>query len=122
MAFKFCSLFCLHVISVLLTYFSVNVCSHYFYNFQKKVLDLNGPDKNKQCLSVRNFGIQSAVIVVVVCSAFTAYTSLCRGLKYLLKVRYIILVYPNLARFLYKNIKKITKFVFDNTNFHRLCV
>ena len=30
----------------------------------------------------------------------TAYISLCRGLKYLLKVRYIILNYPSVARFL----------------------
>ena len=35
-----------------------------------------------------------------VCSASTAYTSFCRSLKYLLKVRYIILIYPIVARFL----------------------
>ena len=35
-----------------------------------------------------------------ICSASTAYTSLCRGLKYLLKVRYIISNHPNVARFL----------------------
>ena len=34
------------------------------------------------------------------CSMSTVYTTLCRGPKYLLKVRYIILVYPNVTRFL----------------------
>ena len=41
-------------------------------------------DKSKKCLS----GILS---IVVDCVFTPAYTSLCRGLKYLLKVRYIIL-------------------------------
>ena len=44
-------------------------------------------DKPKKCLSV------------VVCDASTAYISLCRGLKYLLKVRFIILIHPNVAWF-----------------------
>ena len=35
----------------------------------------------------------------VVCSASAVYVSLCRGLKYLLKVRHIIRNYPNVARF-----------------------
>ena len=47
------------------------------------------------CLSA----ISEFCLSVVVCSASTTYTSLCRGLKYLLKVRFIILVYPNVARF-----------------------
>ena len=50
-------------------------------------------DNSKKCLSVGNSGILS-VIVVVVCVLAPAYTSLCRGLEYLLKVRYIILVDP----------------------------
>ena len=50
-------------------------------------------DNSKQCLPVSNFGILS----VVVCSASAANTSLCRGLKYLLKVPYNIQKYPNLA-------------------------
>ncbi len=37
------------------------------------------------------------VVVGVLCSASTAYTGLCRGLKYLLKVRYINPNYPNVA-------------------------
>ena len=44
-----------------------------------------------------------------VCSASTAYTSICRGLKYLLKVKYIILNCTNVTQFLMseKNITKI---------------
>ena len=49
-------------------------------------------DNSKKYLSVGNFGI-----LFVVCSAYTAYTSLCRGLKYFLKVRYFIINYPNVA-------------------------
>ena len=37
---------------------------------------------------------------ITVCSASTAYTRLCRGLKYLLKVPYIITNYPNVVGFL----------------------
>ena len=44
-------------------------------------------DNSKKCLSV-------------VCVLAPAYISLCRGLKYLLKVKYIILVDPLRARFL----------------------
>ena len=36
----------------------------------------------------------------VLCSASAIYTSFCRCLKYLLKVRHIILVYPNVVGFL----------------------
>ena len=43
----------------------------------------NNKDKNKKCLSIS--------------SATTAYTSLYRGLKYLLKVSYIILDYLNVV-------------------------
>ena len=59
------------------------------------------------------------------------YTSLCRGLKYLLEVRYVILVYPNVVRFLLfktfclgrsktlpcvrKISQKLTALVFGNT-------
>ena len=57
----------------------------------------NISDKSKKCLSVGNFRILS----VGVCSASTAFTSLCRGPNYLLNVRYIIIVYPNVAGFLF---------------------
>ena len=123
--------------------FIVALCSHNFCNFQKKnVLDPNGPymfvlDNSKKCLSIDNFEIPS-----VVCSASAAYISLCRGLKYLLKVRYTILVYCNVARFLISNTvfccrietlpyawKNITKNIEicvwkDTTspNFYRMCV
>ena len=57
-------------------------------------------DNSKKCLSVGNSGILSVVVVVVVCVIAPACTSLCRGRKYLIKVRYIILVDLNSARFL----------------------
>ena len=44
-------------------------------------------DRSKKCLYVGNFGIVS-----IVCSASTAYKSLCRGLKYLLEKLYFILI------------------------------
>ena len=90
---------------VVLGYFSVALCSYYFCNFRKKgprpkwTIYKHVSDNSKKCLSVGNFGILSVVVVGVLCSASTAYTGLCRGLKYLLKVRYIILVDPNGAGF-----------------------
>ena len=50
-------------------------------------------------MSVGNFG----TLFSSVCVLAPTYTSLCRGLEYLLKVRYIILVYPNGAGFLIFN-------------------
>ena len=84
-------------------YFSVTLCSHYFCNFRKKVLDPNGPYISTFQTILRNFClsvISEFWLSSVVCSASPAYTGLCRGLKYLLKVRYIILNDPNVARFL----------------------
>ena len=101
-----------------------------------KVLDPNGLYINlsqTKIWNIDNFGILS----VVVCSVFAAYTSFCKGLKCLLKVRYIILLYPKLTEFLIfefltlfgqvKNIalclKKIsekwTAFVFGSTYPHQ---
>ena len=40
---------------------------------------------------------------LIVCVLAPAYTSLCRDLQYLLKVRYIIIVYPNIVAFLISN-------------------
>ena len=59
-------------------------------------------DNSKKYLYIGNSGILSVVIVVVVivCILALAYTSLCRGLEYLLKVRYTILVDPNGVGFL----------------------
>ena len=48
----------------------------------------------------RFLGYFSVPLCSVVCSASTAYISLCRGLKYLPKVRYIISNHPNVVRFL----------------------
>ena len=77
-------------------------CSHFFYKFQKKgprpkwTIYKHESDKKEKCLSV----IEKICLFSVVCSASAVYSSLCRGLKYLLKVWYIILVYPYVARFL----------------------
>ena len=98
-------------------------------------------DKNQNCLSVSYSGILS----VFVCSAFTAYSSLCRcrGLKYLLK-KYrisskIILTWPDFwfsrlfvwacrkhCPMFEKNITKINVICvwlnISSPNFHRLYV
>ena len=39
--------------------FEVTSCAHYFFDFQKKVIDPNKhvSDNSKKCLSVDNFGI-----------------------------------------------------------------
>ena len=73
-------------------------------------------------IQLRFFGLLS------VCSASAVYTSLRRDLKYLLKVRYIILIYPNVAEFfIFNNVfcfrmetlsymsQKLTAFVFGKT-------
>ena len=60
-------------------------------------------DNSKKCLSVVNFGLLSVVVVVVVCSAFLAYISICRGLEKLLKITFIIWNHPNVAGFLIFN-------------------
>ena len=54
-------------------------------------------DKNKKCVTFDNFGILFAVIEV--CGTAPVYTSLCRGLKYLLKIPYFI-GYSNMTEFL----------------------
>ena len=67
----------------------------FFCHFRKKVLDQNGPYIStiqtilrNVCLTViLEFSLPSSVCVFA-----PAYTSLCRGLQYLVKVRYIILV------------------------------
>ena len=82
---------------------------YYFCEFQKKgprskwTVYKHKSDKNKKCLSVGNSGILSVVrclLLSVVCSVSTVYTNIYRALKYLLKVRYIILIYPSLTGFL----------------------
>ena len=82
-------------------------------------------------MSVDNFGIMSIVIY----STSVAYTSLYRGLKYLLKIPYFIHNYPNMAGFLIfetlfwasrkhcpiseKISQKWAGFVFGRTHFHQ---
>ena len=49
---------------------------------------------------IGNFRMQSVVVYLPISSVSTAYICLCRGLKYLLKVPYIILNYPKITEFL----------------------
>ena len=64
----------------------------FFGNFRKKVLNPNGPYIGTNQITMRN-------VFMSVCSSST-YTWLCRGLKYLLKVPYIIQDYLNVVEFL----------------------
>ena len=52
-------------------------------------------DKNKKCLSVDNFGILLSLDYRVP----AAFAGLCKGLKYLPKIQYFILDYPNVTEF-----------------------
>ena len=61
--------------------FQVNICSHFFQRLDKG--------------SWSKWTSSSSAV----CSPSTAHTSLCRDHKYLLEIRYIILVYPNVTRF-----------------------
>ena len=132
-----------HIWSIL-GYFSSNPMFSLFLQLPgKKVLDPNGPYIHtflrNVCLSViLKFCLSSYVI----CSASTAYTSLCRSLKHLLKVKYIILNYLKMARFLifetlclgraktwtyvWKNLTKMSGiwvwYHIASPNFHRICV
>ena len=70
-------------------------------DFRKKVLDPNISIYKHESDNLRNFCLSVGIMsVFVVCSASTAYTGLCKGLKYLLKVRYIILDSSNVVGFL----------------------
>ena len=84
----------------LLAYFGPYVLT-IFAASGKNVLDPNAP-----YISTFQTILRNVCLVVIsefclsVCSASTTYTSLCIDLKYILKVRYIILNYPNVAQFL----------------------
>ena len=70
---------------------------------EKKVLDPNRPYISMSQTVLRHFCLSVILefcLLSVGCNASAAYTSLCRSLKYLLKVLYDILVYPNVTRFL----------------------
>ena len=75
-----------------------------FATSRKKGLDPNGPYISTFQTILRN-GCLSVIskfclsLSVVVCCASTVYTGLCRRLKYLLKVRYIIPNHLNVVRF-----------------------
>ena len=68
---------------------------------EKRVLDPNGPCINTLQTILRNVCL-SVILkfypLSVVYGASAAYTSLCRGLKFLLNVRCIVLNYPNVTR------------------------
>ena len=124
---------------------------------EKRILDPNGPYIStfqkilrNVCLSViLEFCLSSVIcrlpsvvcclwsvvydLLSVICSTSAAYTSLCRDLKYWLKVRYIILTWPNFLfsrLFLWagrkhwsmfeNNIKKCTAFVFGKTKLSQI--
>ena len=96
-------------------------------------------DKSKKFLYVSHFGILSVIVFhlsSVICrhlpifSSSTAYTSLCRGLKYLLKIQYFIKDYPDFyIHFVWTGKKecpisdklsqKLTAFVFGKKYLHQ---
>ena len=68
-----------------------------------------GPYVNMSQTKIRNVCLPvisefCLLLLVIVCSASAALLSLCRGLKYLLKVRYAILVYTNVDGFLFQDL------------------
>ena len=71
--------------------FQVNLCSHYLATSRRMVLYPNEPYIHTFQTILRN---------VCLCSASVVYSILCRGLKYSSKVRYIIVVDPNITGFL----------------------
>ena len=93
------------ICTVLVCFSSKPICSYYFCGFQKSPrpkwpIYKHESDKNKKvwlsvvlefCLSLPSS---------IACLQPRAYISLCWGLKHLLKIWRIILVYPNVARFL----------------------
>ena len=105
----------------------------------KIVIDPNGPYISTSrtriisvCISVISEFCQSSFVF----SASTAYTSLCRGLKYILKISYFIQNHSNKGRIfdfldslfgqdenialcLKKKSQKWKAFVLDNTNLHQ---
>ena len=85
--------------------FIINLCRQFFAVFERNVLDPNWPYISTfqtiliiVCLSVIvEFCLSSSIVLA--CVLAPAYTSLCRGMEYLLKVRYIIVVDPNRSGF-----------------------
>ena len=77
--------------------FIINLCRIFSAIFEKKVLDHNGPyikfqtNLRNVCLPV-NFEFCLSLVGVGVGFLASAHTRLCKGLAYLPKVRYIIVV------------------------------
>ena len=102
-----------------------------FCEFRKRVLDQNGPYRcvkkiGNYCLAIVLGFCQSIVVCLWLVSA---YSSLCRGLEYLLKIRHI-LVHPNVAIFDFRGffvqvdntalrLEKTQKYGFSNTYLHQ---
>ena len=88
-----------------LVYFSSRPMLPLFCNFRKKgprpkwSICKHESDENKKCLYLSVVS-KFCLVSIVVCSASKAYTSLFKGLKYLLKVGCFILGYANAAWFL----------------------
>ena len=86
--------------------FQVNLCSLFSLELPKEALRPkwtiyeHETDTTKKFRSVGNLLILSAVVVI--CSAFTAYVTLFKGLKYLLKRPYFIRNYSKVARSLFR--------------------
>ena len=107
-----------------------------------------GPGPKQTIISTSRTKLRNVYLVVIsefclsavfCCLLSAAYTSLCRDLKYLLKVKYIILVYPSMADFSQffgagskhnpMSENNLTKMIcicvwkdIISPNFHRICV
>ena len=117
-----CQIFTTCLINIhILVYFSLY--AHYFCEFQKEKSEPTGPythelDKNKEYLSVDNFGILSVFV-----STPKAYINLCRDLKYLLKIPYFIRDYPNMAFFIFETVLLVCLVPYIFTRFfEKMCL
>ena len=88
----FASWFLIFTFNLLIIHFwftfhvNLNFMCPLFATFGKKVLDLNGLYINTSQTKIRKVCLP-VISTIVICSASTVYNNLCRGLKYLLKVR-----------------------------------
>ena len=88
----------------LVFFFSKPMFTLFLQLLEKRILEPNEPYIRASQTKIRNICmsviLEFCLPVVAVYSASTAYTSLCRGLKYLLKIPYCIQYYLNMTRFL----------------------
>ena len=104
-----CKIFLLYSLYFLVYFYNKPICRQSFCDFRKKdprpkwTIYKYILDKSQKCLFVGNSEFclsSSSLLLSVVCVLAPGYTNLCRGLKYLRKVWYIILVDLLCARFL----------------------